>query len=216
MSKPNSRLHSLTKPAVPDTAAPPPPPTESAPPPPTNPPVDLDAFAKLGAALDAAPVPEEGRMIIPTNISPPLPTNPSGAETATTEPAPFQTAVADLTEADIAKLLAEAAPAAPARSDVALDRIAQPASISEQTLAELNAGRQKLPEVSEEISEVVSGAQASVMSRIHAEQEAGRAAVARKQGDIELARSITARGNARRLREGAAEGDDLSYNEPKG
>lgn len=58
-----------------------------------------------------------------------------------------------------------------------------------------------------------AGVSLSVLARTHAEQEAGREAVARRTAESVRNREITARENAKRQAEGsAAEAGDLSYN----
>lgn len=61
-----------------------------------------------------------------------------------------------------------------------------------------------------------AGISHSVLARTLAEQEAGRAAVARRTADSVRGREITARENAKALAEGrAAHPDDLAYNDRK-
>lgn len=103
------------------------------------------------------------------------------------------------------------------RPDVALDALPQPAAVSDQTMEELDAGRRlvRSPIVSYDVPDVVATAQARQRSQLLEEQAAGRAAVLRKQGDIERGKQIMAAAAAHKLRTSApASNDDLEYNTP--
>lgn len=98
------------------------------------------------------------------------------------------------------------------RSEVVTDSIGQAPVLTEETLAEMAAGRR----ATNIVPNAAADAAAQLAAKTSAEQAAGRAVIERRNREIDRSRLIQAHANAQKLQQNSEpDNDDLSYNAPR-